>query len=390
MKSFGSIHGQLLVEETLPFWLEHGLDKEHEGFLSILDQSGRLVDTDKAIWVQGRAAWLFGRMARTVEPRREWLDAARSCCRFLTDHAFDNRNRMAFLCTREGRILRRRRYAWSEAFGAMGFGELAANEDDEALRQKAFQLADVFLANEEDPERHPSKWESDVRPSRSLSKPMIALGMSQSLRDSCGWELGEGVADWALSEIKSYFLKPDLKAVLEVVSLDGSLIPSDAGRTLQPGHALEAAWFVLEEANRRRNPKGNPDPKLQAMGLDMAEWSWNRGWDPDFGGIFHSVSLDGRPIQEIHQHMKFWWPQCEAILAALYAWVVTGDSKWEKRYAQAGKWFDLHHRDSEHGECFGWLYRDGSLALSLKGGIWKGPFHYPRMQLLVKDLDPLN
>ena len=68
----------------------------------------------------------------------------------------------------------------------MGFGELAANEDDEALRQKAFQLADVFLANEEDPERHPSKWESDVRPSRSLSKPMIALGMSQSLRDSCG------------------------------------------------------------------------------------------------------------------------------------------------------------------------------------------------------------
>ena len=61
MKSFGSIHGQLLVEETLPFWLEHGLDKEHEGFLSILDQSGRLVDTDKAIWVQGRAAWLFGR-----------------------------------------------------------------------------------------------------------------------------------------------------------------------------------------------------------------------------------------------------------------------------------------------------------------------------------------
>jgi len=390
MTSFGALHGRLLVEETLPFWLNHGLDGEHGGFFTGLDRDGSLVDTDKAVWMQGRAAWLFGRMARTVEPRKEWLEAARSCCGFLADHACDDRGRLAFLLTREGRILRRRRYAWSEAFAAMGFGELAANEGDEDLRQRAFQLADAFLENEGDVERHPPKWEPDARRTRTLAKPMIALGMSQALRDSCGWEAGEKVADQALSEMKSFFVRPDLEVVLEITSPEGDPIVSNEGRTLQPGHALEASWFVIEEANRRRDPSGNPDFRLLTMGLEMAEWSWKRGWDPESGGIFNAVSLDGAPIQDAQHDMKFWWPQCEAILAALHAWIATGNSKWERRYAQAGAWFDSHHRDPEHGECFGWLHRDGSLALSLKGGIWKGPFHYPRMQLLVGQLDPGN
>ncbi len=58
-----------LLNDTLPFWLEHGLDREHGGVHTALDRSGRVVDTDKAIWPQGRFAWLLATLHQAVEPR---------------------------------------------------------------------------------------------------------------------------------------------------------------------------------------------------------------------------------------------------------------------------------------------------------------------------------
>jgi len=78
--------------------------------------------------------------------------------------------------------------------------------------------------------------------------------------------------------------------------------------------------------------------------------------------------------------MKFWWPQCEAIIAALLAHCLAGDEKWTKRHAMIHDWAHEHFRDPEHGEWFGYLHRDGRLSSQLKGNIWKGPFHLPRMQ----------
>jgi len=43
-------------------------------------------------------------------------------------------------------------------------------------------------------------------------------------------------------------------------------------------------------------------------------------------------------------------------------------------------WAYAHFPDPLHGEWFGYLHRDGSLSTSLKGNMWKGPFHLPRMQ----------
>ena len=38
--------------------------------------------------------------------------------------------------------------------------------------------------------------------------------------------------------------------------------------------------------------------------------------------------------------------------------------------------------DEEHGEWYGYLHRDGRVSVPLKGNLWKGPFHLPRMQLV--------
>jgi N-acylglucosamine 2-epimerase len=79
--------------------------------------------------------------------------------------------------------------------------------------------------------------------------------------------------------------------------------------------------------------------------------------------------------------MKFWWPHNEAIIATLYAFFLTKDAKYGRWHEQVHRWAHEHFADPLHGEWFGYLHRDGSLSSTLKGNLWKGPFHLPRMQL---------
>ena len=81
--------------------------------------------------------------------------------------------------------------------------------------------------------------------------------------------------------------------------------------------------------------------------------------------------------------MKFWWAQNETIIATLMAYELTGNPKYAKWHDMIHKWTIKHFPDNEHGEWYGYFHRDGRVSVPLKGNIWKGPFHNPRMYLIV-------
>ncbi|MFM8485476.1 MAG: hypothetical protein ACKOCH_03995, partial [Bacteroidota bacterium] len=43
-----------LLEDILPFWIQHGWDREKGGMWTALDRDGTLLDSDKSVWFQGR------------------------------------------------------------------------------------------------------------------------------------------------------------------------------------------------------------------------------------------------------------------------------------------------------------------------------------------------
>ncbi|NSW91389.1 MAG: N-acylglucosamine 2-epimerase, partial [Firmicutes bacterium] len=49
-------------------------------------------------------------------------------------------------------------------------------------------------------------------------------------------------------------------------------------------------------------------------------------------------------------------------------------------------WSFNHFDDKIYGEWYGYLHRDGSVSNTLKGSMWKGPFHLPRALLLCSKL----
>ncbi len=361
-----------LVDEILPFWLPDAVDQEHGGYLITRDRDGTLVDDDKSVWQQGRFAWLLGTLYNTVEPRDEWLEAARSGIQFMRDHCFDDDGRMFFHVTRDGRPLRKRRYYFSECFATIALAAYAEGAGDEQAADESRALMRKCLDYFENPDQLPAKFTA-TRPAKGIGAPMILLNVMQQLRETIGFDGADDWIDRFITEARE-FVKPDIQCVMEQIAPDGSIIDHFDGRTLNPGHAIECAWFILHEAKHRS------DAGLQELGCQMLDWMWERGWDKEHGGLLYFTDVYGKPTQEYWHDMKFWWPHNEAEIATLLAHQLSGEARYADWHRQVRAYSLKTFHDPEHGEWFGYVHRDGRLSSTLKGNMWKGPFHMPRMQ----------
>jgi len=372
-----SVYRDGLLEDTLPFWLPRCVDEEQGGFMIARDRDGSLLDADKGMWQQCRFTWLLATLYNDVEAREEWLAAAKHGVDFISNHGFDTDGRMWFHVTREGAPLRKRRYVFTETFGAIAYAACAKATGDSVMADKARGLYALARKHFTTPDLTQPKL-TDTRPMKSLSGSMMSLATAQELRRVLNDDSFNEDIDSCISEIQSDFMKPDLECVMESVGVNGEVLDHFDGRLLNPGHAIEAAWFVLNEAQHRGN-----DSALIKMGCQMLDWMWARGWDEECGGIYYFRDVDGKPVQEYWHDMKFWWVHNEAILATLLAYLLTGEARYEAMHRQVHDWAYSHFPDKEHGEWFGYLHRDGRISVPLKGNLWKGPFHLPRMQMLA-------
>lgn len=375
LAQLSQIYRHTLLDDVIPFWMRHSLDKEFGGYHSSLDQQGNVVDSDKAIWVQGRMAWTFATLCLEVEPREEWLQASRIGIEFLERHGFSPEGRMYFLTERDGRPLRLRRHFFSESFAAIAYSAYGKASGQERIAQRGAAVFENYLAYAQGRKASPEKWDSRTRPGQSLAVRMIAIITAQVLRENQAYAGADAAIDWALADIRNFFVKPELGAVLEMVGPNGEIYDTFDGRQLNPGHALEAAWFILKEGLHRN------DPSLKELALNIIDWMWERGWDREYGGLLYFTDLHGKPVQEYWHDMKFWWPHNEAEIALLMAWLATGEERFRQRLDLLHDYQFSLFPDSEYGEWFGYFHRDGRRSSSLKGNHWKSGFHLPRMLL---------
>jgi N-acylglucosamine 2-epimerase len=371
LKDFYS--GQLL-NDTIPFWFPRSFDREHGGYLFMRDADGTLIDDDKSVWIQGRATWTLSTLYNTVEKKQEWLEGAKLGFDFLNRHCFDTDGRMFFHVTRDGRPIRKRRYYFSETFYVIAAAAYAKATGDPFAASQARKVFGDCIRYATTPGLLEPKF-TDTRPAKGIGVPMIMLNTAQQLRDNIGDDRCDDFITKWIGEIEKDFVKDDIRCVMEQVAPDGSIIDHIDGRTLNPGHAIEGAWFILNEARHRNN-----DPHLIGLGCRMIDYMWERGWDAEHGGILYFRDVYGRPVQEYWQDMKFWWPHNEVIIATLLAYLMTGNEKYADWHRQVHDYAYAHFHDKRHGEWFGYLHRDGSIAQTAKGNLFKGPFHLPRQE----------
>lgn len=375
IKSWAESYKKDLTENIMPFWMKYGLDRENGGVYTCVDRDGSLMDTTKSVWFQGRFAFICSFAYNNVEKNQEWIDAAKSTLEFIEKHCFDEQGHMYFSVTAEGKPLRKRRYVFSETFAAIAMSEYALATGDQHWAKRAIQVFEDtqrFLAT---PGFLPAKFEADVK-LQGHSIVMILINVGSCIRKVVDDPKLTQQIDESIEKLKKYFIHPEFKCLLETVGENGEFIDTNMTRTINPGHCIETSWFIMEEAKLR----GWDKPMLD-MALQVFDWSWDWGWDKLYGGIINFRDCKNLPPQDYSQDMKFWWPQCETIIASLYAYLGTGDEKYLYRHERISEWTYAHFPDAEYGEWYGYLHRDGTVAQPAKGNLYKGPFHIPRMMI---------
>ena len=362
-----------LLRNVMPFWMKYGLDKKNGGYFTCLDRDGSLMDTTKSVWFQGRFAYILAYAYNHIEPNPDWLEACKSGIDFIERHCFDSDGRMFFEVTATGVPVRKRRYHFSETFAAIAMAQYAKASGRTDYAQKAVGLFKKIVDYKRRPELTEPKYREGFT-GKGHSFCMILIDTAAAIREAIDDPILTQQIDDSIAEVRSDFLHPEYKAILETVGPNGEFIDSMAGRTINPGHSIETGWFILNEAKHR-----GWDPDLKALGLQILDWSWDWGWDKQYGGISYFKDCKHFPPQDYWHDMKFWWPQCEAIIATLYAYQATGDIRYLEMHKQINDYAWSHLPDPEYGEWFGYLHFDGTVSQPAKGNLYKGPFHIPRM-----------
>lgn len=361
-----------LLDKVVPFWLEKSQDLEHGGYFTCLERDGEVYDTDKFVWLQGREVWMFATLYNKVEKRQEWLDCAIQGAEFLKKHGHDGNLNWYFALDREGNPLVEPYNIFSYTFAVIAFGQLSIATGNKEYADIAKRTFDIVLSKVDNPKGKWNKAAPGARALKSFALPMILCNVALEIEPLLDADFMQQTIDTCIHEVMDVFFRPELGLIVEHLSTDGELVDCFDGRLLNPGHAIEAMWFVMDLGKRL----GRQDliEKAVTIALNEAEY----GWDKVHGGIFYFMDRLGRPCQQLEWDQKLWWVHIETLITMLKGYQLTGNAQCLEWFERVHNYVWTHFTDKEYAEWFGYLNRQGEVLLSLKGGKWKGCFHVPR------------
>lgn len=361
-----------LLDKVMPFWMEHSIDHEFGGFFTCLERDGEVFDTDKFIWLQGREVWMLSTLYNKVEKRQEWLDAAIQGAEFLKKYGHDGNLNWYFALDREGRPLVEPYNIFSYTFAVIAFGQLSIATGNAEYADIAKRTFDIVLSKVDNPKGRWNKAASGARALKSFALPMILCNVALEIESLLEEDFLNRTIDTCVHEVMDVFYRPELGLIVEHLGTDNQLVDCFDGRLLNPGHAIEAMWFIMDLGKRL----GRQDLIERAVEIAIAEAEY--GWDKEFGGIYYFLDRMGRPQQQLEWDQKLWWVHIETLITMLKGYELTGDERCLEWFKRVHDYTWSHFTDPEYPEWYGYLNRRGEVLLSLKGGKWKGCFHVPR------------
>ena len=384
-KALADFYLEQLLSDTLPFWEEHSLDKKYGGYYTCLDRKGNVYDTDKFMWLQGRQIWTFSMLYNRLERREEWLNAAKHGVDFITKHGRDKKGNWYFSLNREGKPLIQPYSIFSDCFACMGLAQYSLASGDKKAEAMALETFYNILKKQKNPSGQYTKAYPGTRPLRSFATPMILSNLVMELGSLLDKKMVEKTIDEAVDNVMNIFYDKKTGLVFEHVLANGKHSDSFKGRLINPGHTIEAMWFMMDIFEKRN------DQKNIEKACDIAMRTLKFGWDKEFGGIYYFKDVKGNPTEQLEWDQKLWWVHLETLITLIKGYRLTGRKDmliwFEKIHNYSWKRF----HDEKDGEWFGYLNRRGDVLLPLKGGKWKGCFHLPRAQLVIsKELEKLS
>lgn len=372
MMDFVNKYKQELLQNVLPFWTKNSNDNEYGGFFTCLDREGGVFDTDKFMWLQGRQIWTMATMYNEVEPKTEWKEMAIQGAEFILKNGRDENGDWYFALDRYGKPLVQPYNIFSDCFATMGLAALYKIEKNDQYADVAVSTFNRILERRDSPKGKYNKQFPNSRSLKGFSLPMILSNLALELEHIIDKQTVDQLIDEVMHEVMDVFYQKDTGLIMESVNLDGSFSDTFEGRLVNPGHIIEAMWFMMDLAIRRE------DADLMNRCIDIAIRALNYGWDQQYGGILYFKDILDKPLLQLEWDQKLWWVHLEALVCMAKGYAYTGRQDCKEWFEKLDAYSFSRFSDPEYGEWYGYLNRQGEPLLTLKGGKWKGCFHVPR------------
>ncbi len=370
--ALAALYQETLLNNVLPFWEQHSIDQEYGGFHTCLDRAGQVYDTDKFIWLQNRQVWTFSMLYNRLEKKDNWLQIAANGAQFLSQNGRDEQGNWYFSLNRAGQPLVQPYNIFSDCFAAMAFSQYALASGENWAKDVAQQAYQNVLRRQTDPKGKYNKIYPGTRPMKTLAVPMILANLSLEMDWLLEGEHLEEILDQTVQAVMGDFLDTERGLLFENMTPTGEHLDCFEGRLINPGHGIEAMWFIMDIAQRHQNTQ------LINQAIDVVLNTLKFAWDENYGGIYYFMDVEGHPPQQLEWDQKLWWVHLETLVALIMGYRLTGRPDCWDWFTKVHDYTWKHFADHEQGEWFGYLNRQGEVLLDLKGGKWKGCFHVPR------------
>jgi N-acylglucosamine 2-epimerase len=395
----------------LPFWMNRALDEINGGVYTCFNNEGtKLVSRDKYTWSQGRFVWVLSRLASLCnrgvleEDARRCLEHAGKTVEFLRDHAILENGNCAFLVSETGEKKESvpgqgfDTSFYADCFVVLGFSEYARVALDAEVLEEALGLYDRIVARlrSGDARSEPYPIPEGYEPH---AVPMIMLNTSWELANALRCAEHPRASDletrglaYAAEIMKKFCLEDS--TIAEMLPQDDSASDTILARHLNPGHALESMWFVMEAA------AGAGRQDLVQDAVPAIRRAFELGWDAEQEGLLRFVDRDGgtpkgREIGHPYERLiletwdtKLWWPHSEALYATLLAADLAKDESLLQLYTMVHTYTfrTFPHPDDEVGEWIQIRDRGGRPVDKMVALPVKDPYHALRSSLLILEL----
>jgi len=377
-----------LYGNLLPFWRSRSLDTDHGGFIGEMSNAGQVrAGADKGLILNSRVLWTFSAVYRELGDDGD-LALAQRAYRYLLDR-FADRDHGGFLwlLDSEGRPLEDTKKIYGQAFCIYALSELylatgKAGPLEEA--QAVFDLIELYARDDEyggyieslsrdwSPAGDLRLSDKDMDTPKSMNNHLHVLEAYANLYRA--WP-DRKVAE-RLGELIDLFDR-------HIVGEDDGRCHlhhffdkqwSVCSETYSYGHDIEAAWLLAEAAEVLGDESRQAVVHRRAEQLARSVLA--EAVDAD-GGLAYE-GRDGRVIDPSRE----WWCQAEAIVGFWQVYASTGREVFADAARTIWDFIDKRVIDRENGEWFWRVLGDGSIDESEpKVSEWKGPYHNTRMCL---------
>ena len=367
------------LKNILDYWIKNTIDEINGGFVGKIDHTGKVYnDAPKGAVLNSRILWTFS-AAYNLTREPVYLNIAARAFQYIQDYIVDKKyGGVYWAVDHEGRPLETEKEIYALSFAVYGLSEYFKASGNDSSRKLAVMIYDDILKYSYDKknggyiEGFSRDWKQI--PERRLGPDKKSMNTHLHLLEA----FSNLLATWNDSEL--FEKVKELVTIFQdhVISSKTSHLVlffdeewNEKSTMISYGHDIEAAWLILEAAEKLKDDGLIDSVKRTSIKVTNAA---AEGLDGD-GGLWYEYDVDKKHMLK----EKHWWPQSEAMVGFFNAWEISKDEKYLKQSIKTWEFVKEHLLDKRLGEWYSGLKEDLSpIPKADKVGIWKCPYHNGR------------